>query len=66
MGAYEGRAVDLEVSSAGYDTAHVEYNGKWGAFGQIGVKDATTAKLTFSFVDAETSEPTLLQKFHMT
>ena len=35
-------------------------------FGQINVRDDSTAHLRFSFVDSETEEPVVLRRFYVT
>ena len=65
------RPVDLVVSVRDgheYLTADnfAEYQGAWEMFGQINVRDDSTAHLTFSFVDSETSEPVVLERFYVT
>ncbi|EGB10621.1 hypothetical protein AURANDRAFT_62006 [Aureococcus anophagefferens] len=69
----DGDAVDLVLSvSAGtaYDVPQEPffslYQGRDGAFGQVLVRDNSTASLVFSFVDAATSEPVELEKFYVT
>jgi hypothetical protein len=42
------------------------YQGLWESFGQINVRDASTAHLEFSLVDAETGAPVELRKFYFT
>ncbi|KAH8066757.1 calcineurin-like phosphoesterase [Aureococcus anophagefferens] len=65
------RPVDLVVSVRDgheYLTADnfAEYQGAWEMFGQINVRDDSTAHLTFSFVDSETSAPVVLERFYVT
>mgnify|MGYP007048717887 CR=1 FL=1 len=43
-----------------------QYQGTWGQFGQINVRDDSIAHLEFSFVDAETSGSVSLEQFYFT
>jgi len=67
----DGRAVDLVLSVAPGSTYAVaddfaDYQGRAGAFGQVNVRDNSTASLVFSFVDAATSAPVELERFYVT
>ena len=67
----EGRPVDLVVSvqeGSEYLVADnfEQYQGVWELFGQINVRDNSTAHLDFSFVDSETSAAVVLEKFYVT
>ena len=67
----EGRSVDLVVSvqdGSEYLVADnfEQYQGVWELFGQINVRDNSTAHLDFSFVDSETSAAVVLEKFYVT
>ena len=66
----DGESVDLVVSvvdgteylvADNYD----KYQGQWELFGQINVRDDSTASLRFSFVDSA-DEPVVLNKFYIT
>ncbi|KAH8055962.1 calcineurin-like phosphoesterase [Aureococcus anophagefferens] len=67
----DGSPVDLVVSvQEGTDYAvaddYANYQGLWNQYGQINVRDNSTAHLVFSFVDSATERPVALERFYFT
>ena len=70
---FDGRDVDLVVAiqegkEAHYSVAdnYAQYQGTWEMFGQINVRDNSTAFLQFQFVDSVTGDAVVLNKFYVT
>lgn len=56
-GSYNGKFVDLVVTSEGYKPKKPEVTGARGKFGNINLKCGSNSAFTFSWVDSDTGEP---------